>query len=116
MRGAVLHDAFVPQNYGAPPVPAVSLGAGATWLDAYTAVTTEAGRYVQGGGCTTVGVPGLGRGLVVLTACSHRGVVNSVGQAHEATGVQTLHAVIGGFHLVAPPRSPKTTCVGPCSS
>lgn len=44
-----------------------------------------------------------GRGLVVLTSCSHRGVVNAVRQAQEATGVRKLHAVIGGFHLVAPP-------------
>lgn len=44
-----------------------------------------------------------GRGLVVLTSCSHRGVVNAVRQAQEATGVRRLHAVIGGFHLVAPP-------------
>lgn len=44
-----------------------------------------------------------GRGLVVLTSCSHRGVVNSVRQAQEATGVEKLHAVIGGFHLAAPP-------------
>jgi hypothetical protein len=29
------------------------------WIDAYDAVTTKAGRYVQGGGCTTVGVAGL---------------------------------------------------------
>jgi FAD/FMN-containing dehydrogenase len=29
------------------------------WIDAYDAVTTQAGRYVQGGGCTTVGVAGL---------------------------------------------------------
>jgi 7,8-dihydropterin-6-yl-methyl-4-(beta-D-ribofuranosyl)aminobenzene 5'-phosphate synthase len=43
------------------------------------------------------------RGLVVLTSCSHRGVVNTVRQAQQATGVQKLHAVIGGFHLVAPP-------------
>src|SRR3970282_674807 len=28
-------------------------------MDLYNAVTTEAGRYVQGGGCTTVGVAGL---------------------------------------------------------
>src|SRR5262249_59467985 len=38
--------------------PAVSLGAGAVWLRAYAAVT-KAGRYVQGGGCLTVGVAGL---------------------------------------------------------
>ena len=28
------------------------------WIDAYNAVTTRGGRYVQGGGCTTVGVAG----------------------------------------------------------
>ena len=37
----------------------MSVGAGAIWMDAYNAVTTVAGRYVQGGGCTTVGVGGL---------------------------------------------------------
>ncbi len=40
------------------PQPAVSLGAGNIWLKAYAAVT-KAGRYVQGGGCCTVGVAGL---------------------------------------------------------
>ena len=29
------------------------------WIDLYHAVTSEAGRYVQGGGCTDVGVAGL---------------------------------------------------------
>jgi hypothetical protein len=37
----------------------VSIEAGALWLDAYQAATTRGGRYVQGGGCTTVGVAGL---------------------------------------------------------
>jgi FAD/FMN-containing dehydrogenase len=41
------------------PEPAVSVGAGAIWMEVYDAVTTTAGRYVQGGGCTTVGVAGL---------------------------------------------------------
>jgi 7,8-dihydropterin-6-yl-methyl-4-(beta-D-ribofuranosyl)aminobenzene 5'-phosphate synthase len=40
-----------------------------------------------------------GRGLVVLTSCSHRGVVNAVKQAQSVSGVRTVHAVIGGFHL-----------------
>jgi 7,8-dihydropterin-6-yl-methyl-4-(beta-D-ribofuranosyl)aminobenzene 5'-phosphate synthase len=40
-----------------------------------------------------------GRGLVVLTSCSHRGVVNAVKQAQAASGVDKVHAVIGGFHL-----------------
>jgi FAD/FMN-containing dehydrogenase len=61
MNAVTLHDAFVPKgcNGTVKPQPAVSLGAGAMWLQAYDAVTTRAGRYVQGGGCTTVGVAGL---------------------------------------------------------
>jgi len=40
-----------------------------------------------------------GRGLIVLTSCSHRGVVNAIRQAQAASGVEKIHAVIGGFHL-----------------
>jgi 7,8-dihydropterin-6-yl-methyl-4-(beta-D-ribofuranosyl)aminobenzene 5'-phosphate synthase len=40
-----------------------------------------------------------GRGLVVLTSCSHRGVCNAIKQAQAASGVNKVHAVIGGFHL-----------------
>jgi 7,8-dihydropterin-6-yl-methyl-4-(beta-D-ribofuranosyl)aminobenzene 5'-phosphate synthase len=40
-----------------------------------------------------------GRGLVVLTSCSHRGVVNAIKQAQAASGISRVHAVIGGFHL-----------------
>jgi 7,8-dihydropterin-6-yl-methyl-4-(beta-D-ribofuranosyl)aminobenzene 5'-phosphate synthase len=39
------------------------------------------------------------RGLVVLTSCSHRGVVNAIRQAQAASGIKKVHAVIGGFHL-----------------
>jgi FAD/FMN-containing dehydrogenase len=53
-----LHDAFVAQGCTDAPQPAVSLGAGVVWANAYAAVT-KAGRYVQGGGCLTVGVAGL---------------------------------------------------------
>src|SRR5262252_3926757 len=59
MDDIALHDDFVPQRCSTPPRPAVSVGAGAIWLHVYDAVTTKAGRYVQGGGCTTVGVAGL---------------------------------------------------------
>src|SRR5579871_5166428 len=41
---------------------AVSVEAGAVWMDVYDAVTTRNGRYVQGGGCATVGVAGLVQG------------------------------------------------------
>ena len=53
-----LHDGFVGQGCSEAPQPAVSIGAGTVWLHAYAAVT-KAGRYVQGGGCATVGVAGL---------------------------------------------------------
>jgi 7,8-dihydropterin-6-yl-methyl-4-(beta-D-ribofuranosyl)aminobenzene 5'-phosphate synthase len=43
-----------------------------------------------------------GKGLVVLTSCSHRGVINAVKQAQEASGIDKVHAVIGGFHIVPP--------------
>jgi FAD/FMN-containing dehydrogenase len=56
-----LHDAFTARGCEGhqSPVPAVTVEAGAVWMDVYDAVTTKAGRYVQGGGCATVGVAGL---------------------------------------------------------
>jgi 7,8-dihydropterin-6-yl-methyl-4-(beta-D-ribofuranosyl)aminobenzene 5'-phosphate synthase len=39
------------------------------------------------------------KGLVVLTGCGHAGAINTIRHAQELTGVQTVHAVIGGFHL-----------------
>ena len=61
MNDVTLHEAFVAQGCAGSvsPQPAVTLGTGAMWIDAYSAVTTRGGRYVQGGGCTTVGVAGL---------------------------------------------------------
>ena len=58
MRQVQVRDAFVPRGCTAPPVPAVSLGAGTRWLEAYQEVTGVHGRYVQGGGCTSVGAAG----------------------------------------------------------
>jgi 7,8-dihydropterin-6-yl-methyl-4-(beta-D-ribofuranosyl)aminobenzene 5'-phosphate synthase len=43
-----------------------------------------------------------GKGLVILTSCSHRGVLNTIRQAQVASGVEKVHAIIGGFHLVPP--------------
>ena len=62
MDDVTVDDAFSPAGSKAAPVPAVSCGAGAMWLHAYQAVSVGAGRYVQGGGCTTVGVAGLVQG------------------------------------------------------
>jgi FAD/FMN-containing dehydrogenase len=62
MQAIEMHDAFTPQGCKAAPAPAVSVGAGCIWGRVYDAVTTRGGRYVQGGGCTTVGVAGLVQG------------------------------------------------------
>jgi 7,8-dihydropterin-6-yl-methyl-4-(beta-D-ribofuranosyl)aminobenzene 5'-phosphate synthase len=43
------------------------------------------------------------RGLVVISSCGHSGIVNTVQQAIEASGISKLHAVMGGFHLFAAP-------------
>jgi FAD/FMN-containing dehydrogenase len=64
MNQIILHDSFVAEGCAGKQAsqPAVTLGAGVTWLHAYDAVTVKASRYVQGGGCTTVGVAGLIQG------------------------------------------------------
>lgn len=47
-----------------------------------------------------------GRGLVVLTGCGHAGAVNIVRHAARLTGVDRLHALIGGLHLGGPAFEP----------
>ncbi len=46
------------------------------------------------------------KGLVVLTGCGHAGVVNIARHAMRLTGVETLHALLGGFHLGGPAFEP----------
>jgi len=41
-----------------------------------------------------------GKGLVILSGCAHAGIVNTVKHAQEISGIEKVHAVIGGFHLV----------------
>ena len=61
MDAVVLHDAFVGAGCAGrvEPQPAVSIEPGAIWGHVYQEVTTKGRRYVQGGGCMTVGVAGL---------------------------------------------------------
>ena len=40
-----------------------------------------------------------GKGLVIVTACGHSGIINTVLHAQEITGLKEIFAVIGGFHL-----------------
>ena len=39
------------------------------------------------------------KGLVVLSGCAHSGIVNTVHHATEISGVDQVHAILGGFHL-----------------
>jgi 7,8-dihydropterin-6-yl-methyl-4-(beta-D-ribofuranosyl)aminobenzene 5'-phosphate synthase len=44
------------------------------------------------------------RGLVVISSCGHAGIVNTVKTAQAVSGVEKLHAVVGGFHLSPAPE------------
>jgi metal-dependent hydrolase (beta-lactamase superfamily II) len=50
-----------------------------------------------------------GKGLVVITSCAHRGVINILKYAQQITGVSTIAAQIGGWHTQNAPQ----TVVGP---
>lgn len=40
-----------------------------------------------------------GKGLVIISGCSHAGIVNIMMQARRITGINRIIGVIGGFHL-----------------
>lgn len=60
MNTVAYNKAFVPAGCTARyrPTTAVTVGAGSNWLSTYNVVTNQHNRYVQGGGCTTVGAAG----------------------------------------------------------
>ena len=41
-----------------------------------------------------------GKGLVVISGCAHRGIVNTVKKAQKMTGIEKVCAIMGGFHLI----------------
>ena len=43
------------------------------------------------------------RGLVVISSCGHSGIINSVRQLQKTTGIEKVHAVVGGWHLAPYP-------------
>jgi 7,8-dihydropterin-6-yl-methyl-4-(beta-D-ribofuranosyl)aminobenzene 5'-phosphate synthase len=45
-----------------------------------------------------------GRGLVVVTACGHAGILNTIRRARAVTGIEKVHALVGGFHLAPAPQ------------
>jgi len=42
------------------------------------------------------------KGLVILSGCAHSGIINTVHHAMKVTGIEKIHAVMGGFHLTGP--------------
>src|SRR5271166_5790259 len=86
MNAITTHDAFVGAGCEgrAEPQPAVSIEPGAIWGHVYNEVTTKGGRYVQGGGCMTVGVAGLVQG----------GGFGSFSKAYGLAGASLLEAEI----------------------
>ncbi len=46
------------------------------------------------------------KGLVVISGCSHSGIVNTLLHAQKLTGLRKVHAVLGGFHLSGPAFEP----------
>jgi 7,8-dihydropterin-6-yl-methyl-4-(beta-D-ribofuranosyl)aminobenzene 5'-phosphate synthase len=51
------------------------------------------------------------KGLVVISSCGHVGIVNSVRQAQQVSGIQKVHAIVGGFHLGPAPKDYLTQVV-----
>jgi 7,8-dihydropterin-6-yl-methyl-4-(beta-D-ribofuranosyl)aminobenzene 5'-phosphate synthase len=51
------------------------------------------------------------KGLVVISSCGHVGIVNSVKQAQQVSGIQKVHAIVGGFHLGPAPKDYLTQVV-----
>ena len=51
------------------------------------------------------------KGLVVLSCCSHAGIINVVRHAQRMTNQENVHAVVGGLHLtggIFEPIIPRT--------
>jgi 7,8-dihydropterin-6-yl-methyl-4-(beta-D-ribofuranosyl)aminobenzene 5'-phosphate synthase len=47
-----------------------------------------------------------GKGLVVVSGCSHAGIINTVLHARHITGEERVHGIMGGFHLSGPAYEP----------
>jgi len=111
MKDIEMHTSFVPHGCErvVKPQPAVTVGAGTIGKWAYQAVTTEGGKYVQGGGCLTVGLAGLVQGGGFGSLSKHYGtaagslleaeVVTADGQiriANACTNPDLFWALKGG--------------------
>ena len=46
------------------------------------------------------------KGLVVISGCSHSGIINTIRYSMKLSGLDKVHAVMGGFHLTGPVYAP----------
>ncbi len=51
----------------------------------------------------------IGNELVIVSGCAHSGICNTTEYAKKVTGLKTVKAVIGGFHLIRNDRQTKET-------
>ncbi len=47
------------------------------------------------------------KGLIILSGCGHRGIINTVDYAKRVTGIDEIYGVIGGFHLTGVTQNEK---------
>ncbi|RZN73374.1 MAG: MBL fold metallo-hydrolase [Candidatus Methanolliviera hydrocarbonicum] len=40
------------------------------------------------------------KGLIIILGCAHRGIINTVNHAKKLTGVEKIHTIVGGTHLM----------------
>ncbi|MBI4595552.1 MAG: MBL fold metallo-hydrolase [Candidatus Tectomicrobia bacterium] len=59
--------------------------------------TWEPDPQIMDDQCAIINVRG--KGLVIITGCGHAGIINIIHHAQNLTGIKTVYAVIGGFHL-----------------
>ena len=41
--------------------------------------------------------------MVIISSCGHSGIVNTIKHVQSVTGIDKVHAVVGGIHLAAAP-------------
>ena len=39
------------------------------------------------------------KGLIIVSGCAHRGIVNTIHRAQDLTGCNDVYAIVGGIHL-----------------
>ncbi len=49
-----------------------------------------------------------GKGIVIVSGCSHAGIINMINESMRLSGCESVYAVLGGLHLVGKDSKSKT--------